>query len=112
MWATTIKVKLESSLDLDSLTTHDGEGAVWDSLVSSHMTAGSAFVRGSEPHGNEHPVAVSGYPGLYPGLRILPTRPATSHKPRKSAVAGMKTTTRNPITIVCGGYSYNVFTVK
>ncbi len=33
------------------------------------------------PHGSEPPVAGTGHPGLYTGWRILPTRPATSHKP-------------------------------
>ncbi len=38
MWATTIKVNLEPSLEPESSTTHDGEGTGRNSLVSSHMT--------------------------------------------------------------------------
>ncbi len=45
------------------------------------------------PHGNEPPVAGTGHPGFYPRWRILPTRPATSLKPSKSAVSGMRITT-------------------
>ncbi len=42
------------------------------------------------PHGSEPPVAGTGHPGLYPGWRVLPTRPATSHKPNKSTVLGLR----------------------
>ncbi len=42
------------------------------------------------PHGSEPPVAGTGHPGFYPGWRILPTRPATSLQPSKSALSGMR----------------------
>ncbi len=45
------------------------------------------------PHGSEPPAAGTGHPGFYPGWRILPTRPATSLQPSKSAASGMRITT-------------------
>ncbi len=50
--------------------------------------------------------------------QILLTRPATSHKPSKSAVSGMRIATKvtsrpfNLITIACGEKSTNFFKVK
>ncbi len=41
-------------------------------------------------HGSEPPVAGTGHPGFYPEWRILPTRPATSLQPSKSAVFGVR----------------------
>ncbi len=38
-------------------------------------------VKKTSPRGSEPPVAETGHPGLYPGWRVLPTRPVTSHKP-------------------------------
>ncbi len=55
------------------------------------------------PHGS---VTGTGHPGLNPEWRILSTRPASSHKPNKSAVSDMRIITPRPcklITIACGG---------
>ncbi len=35
---------------------------------------------GNCPHGSESPVVGTGHPGLYPGWRMLPTMPVSSHK--------------------------------
>ncbi len=69
------------------------------------------------PHGSEPPVVRTGHPELYPGFPILPTRPATSYKPNKSAISGIRITTRlsrpyNLITIACGWWSNNAFKGK
>ncbi len=44
------------------------------------------------PNGSEPPMVGTGYHRLYPKWRILPARPATSHRPNKSSASDLMIT--------------------